>query len=164
MKAKRQIRCEPNTAGDYVRIEAVLHERTVKISLSYHKRRQTFKILAGDLCLDSKGVGHGGFQTQLNDGPDANGWGQSGDHCSELRCGCRRHGARLRIDLGAPRAISEELRPWPYLGLIPKQEDSGDGPPQLGISKAGDRMLLRLLVGSAHNRDAPRSFENVWPT
>jgi transposase len=38
----------------------------------------------------------------------------------------------------------------PYLGLVPKQEDSGDSQPQLGISKAGDMMLRRLLVGSAH--------------
>ena len=37
----------------------------------------------------------------------------------------------------------------PYLGLVPKQEDSGDSQPQLGISKAGDAMLRRLLVGSA---------------
>ena len=37
----------------------------------------------------------------------------------------------------------------PYLGLVPKQEDSGDIQPQLGISKAGDRMLRKLLVGSA---------------
>jgi len=38
----------------------------------------------------------------------------------------------------------------PYLGLVPKQEDSGDSQPQLGINKAGDTMLRRLLVGSAH--------------
>ncbi|HMK23979.1 MAG TPA: IS110 family transposase [Terriglobales bacterium] len=38
----------------------------------------------------------------------------------------------------------------PYLGLVPKQEDSGESQPQLGISKAGDRMMRRLLVGSAH--------------
>jgi transposase len=37
----------------------------------------------------------------------------------------------------------------PYLGLVPKQEDSGDSQPQLGISKAGDQMLRKLLVGSA---------------
>jgi len=37
-----------------------------------------------------------------------------------------------------------------YLGLVPKQEDSGDSQPQLGINKAGDMMLRRLLVGSAH--------------
>jgi Transposase IS116/IS110/IS902 family. len=33
---------------------------------------------------------------------------------------------------------------------VPKQEDSGDSQPQLGISKAGDQMLRKLLVGSAH--------------
>ena len=38
----------------------------------------------------------------------------------------------------------------PYLGLVPKQEDSGDSQPQLGISKIGDQMLRKLLVGSAH--------------
>jgi transposase len=38
----------------------------------------------------------------------------------------------------------------PYLGLVPRQEDSGESQPQLGISKTGDRMLRRLLVGSAH--------------
>jgi transposase len=38
----------------------------------------------------------------------------------------------------------------PYLGLVPQQEDSGDSQPQLGISKAGDKMLRKLLVGSAH--------------
>ena len=38
----------------------------------------------------------------------------------------------------------------PYLGLVPKQEDSGESQPQLGISKAGDTMMRQLLVGSAH--------------
>jgi transposase len=37
-----------------------------------------------------------------------------------------------------------------YLGLVPKQEDSGESQPQLGISKSGDTMLRKLLVGSAH--------------
>jgi transposase len=37
-----------------------------------------------------------------------------------------------------------------YLGLVPKQEDSGDRQPQLRITKMGDMMLRRLLVGSAH--------------
>ena len=38
----------------------------------------------------------------------------------------------------------------PYLGLVPKQEDSGDRQPQLRISKMGDVMVRRLLVVSAH--------------
>lgn len=37
-----------------------------------------------------------------------------------------------------------------YLGLCPRERQSGDRAPQLRISKAGDRMLRRLLVTSAH--------------
>ena len=38
----------------------------------------------------------------------------------------------------------------PYLGLKPRRRESGDRNPQLGITKRGDAMLRRLLVGSAH--------------
>ena len=38
----------------------------------------------------------------------------------------------------------------PYLGLVPKQDDSGDSSPQLRITKTGDQMVRRLLVSSAH--------------
>jgi len=37
-----------------------------------------------------------------------------------------------------------------YLGLRPKQHDSGEQQPQLRITKAGDRLLRRLLVSAAH--------------
>ena len=37
-----------------------------------------------------------------------------------------------------------------YLGLVPATEKSGDRDPQKRISKEGDQMLRRLLVGSAH--------------
>lgn len=37
-----------------------------------------------------------------------------------------------------------------YLGLTPKQKQSGASDPQLGISKAGDVRLRRLLVQCAH--------------
>jgi hypothetical protein len=36
-----------------------------------------------------------------------------------------------------------------YLGLVPRQDDSGARVSQLAITKAGDRPLRRLLVGSA---------------
>jgi transposase len=36
----------------------------------------------------------------------------------------------------------------PYLGLVPKQEDSGEMQPQLGISKTGDTMVRKLLVSA----------------
>jgi transposase len=37
-----------------------------------------------------------------------------------------------------------------YLGLVPAQDQSGDRDPQKRISKEGDQMLRKLLVGSAH--------------
>jgi transposase len=37
-----------------------------------------------------------------------------------------------------------------YLGLVPARDQSGDRDPQKRISKEGDRMLRKLLVGSAH--------------
>lgn len=53
----------------------------------------------------------------------------------------------------------------PYLGLTRKLRDSGDSQPELGISKAGDMLLRRLLVQAAHCilRDgAPDSDLKVW--
>lgn len=43
-----------------------------------------------------------------------------------------------------PRAVGS------YLGLRPRRADSGDLSPQLHVTKAGDEMLRRLLVGAAH--------------
>jgi transposase len=37
-----------------------------------------------------------------------------------------------------------------YLGLVPATEKSGDSDPQRRISKEGDELLRKLLVGSAH--------------
>jgi transposase len=37
-----------------------------------------------------------------------------------------------------------------YLGLVPARDHSGDRDPQKRISKEGDQMLRKLLVGSAH--------------
>ena len=54
------------------------------------------------------------------------------------------------LTLENPDGFAKSRDVGPYLGLVPKQEDSGDSQPQLGISKAGDVMLRRLLVGSAH--------------
>jgi transposase len=54
------------------------------------------------------------------------------------------------LTLENPARFAKSRDVGPYLGLVPKQEDSGDSQPQLGISKAGDVMLRKLLVGSAH--------------
>lgn len=48
-----------------------------------------------------------------------------------------------------PTRFASSRQVGAYLGLVPKQRDSGDRQPQLGISKRGDVMLRRLLVGSA---------------
>jgi transposase len=54
------------------------------------------------------------------------------------------------LTLENPHRFAKSRDVGPYLGLAPQQEDSGDSQPQLGISKTGDVMLRRLLVGSAH--------------
>jgi transposase len=53
----------------------------------------------------------------------------------------------------------------PYLGLTRKQRDSGESQPELGISKAGDQLLRRLLVQGAHcilRAGAPDSDLKAW--
>ena len=54
------------------------------------------------------------------------------------------------LTLEKPERFPKSRDVGPYVGLVPKQEDSGESQPQLGISKAGDTMLRKLLVGSAH--------------
>jgi len=54
------------------------------------------------------------------------------------------------LTLENPEHFAKSRDVGPYLGLVPKQEDSGESQPQLGISKAGDTMVRKLLVGSAH--------------
>jgi transposase len=53
------------------------------------------------------------------------------------------------LTLETPLRFARSRDVGAYLGLVPRQEDSGDIQPQLSISKAGDRMLRKLLVGSA---------------
>jgi transposase len=55
--------------------------------------------------------------------------------------------------------------PAGYLGLLPRQSDSGESQPQLSITKAGDHMVRRLLVGCAHyilGRFGPDSDIRRW--
>src|SRR5499427_7815091 len=53
------------------------------------------------------------------------------------------------LTLENPEHFAKSREVGPYLGLVPKQEDSGESQPQLGISKTGDTMVRKLLVGSA---------------
>jgi transposase len=69
----------------------------------------------------------------------------------------------LTLEDGQRFAHSREV--GPYLGLTPKQRDSGDSQPELGISKAGDNLLRSLLVQGAHcmlRKNAPDSDLREW--
>lgn len=48
-----------------------------------------------------------------------------------------------------PKRFARSRTVGAYLGLTPRQCDSGESKKQLGITKAGDKLLRRLLVGSA---------------
>ena len=63
------------------------------------------------------------------------------------------------MTLESPEYFEKSRDVGPYLGLVPKQEDSGESQPQLGISKAGDPMLRKLLVGSARDKRVAGSRE-----
>ena len=54
----------------------------------------------------------------------------------------------LRID--DPHRFPTSRAVGAYLGLVPRQRASGQRQPQLRITKAGDQLLRRLLVGAAH--------------
>ena len=53
------------------------------------------------------------------------------------------------LTLEDPRRFASSRAVGAYLGLRPRQRDSGAQRPQLRITKAGDRFLRRLLVGAA---------------
>jgi len=48
-----------------------------------------------------------------------------------------------------------------YLGLRPRQKDSGRGSPQLGITKAGDTLLRKLAVQCAQHVLGPFGKDSV---
>ena len=57
----------------------------------------------------------------------------------------------LRLTIEDPRRIRGTRNIGAYLGLTPRKKESGNSAPQLGITKAGDRHLRRLLVLCAHH-------------
>ena len=54
------------------------------------------------------------------------------------------------LTLGDARRFAKSRQVGPYLGLTPRQRQSGERDPQLRITKAGDTSLRRLLVQAAH--------------
>lgn len=53
------------------------------------------------------------------------------------------------LTIGDPERFANSRDVGPYLGLVPKRDQSGALDKQLRISKAGDAYLRKLLVGSA---------------
>jgi transposase len=54
------------------------------------------------------------------------------------------------LTLEDPERFEESRQVGAYLGLVPGKDQSGERDPQKRISREGDEMLRRLLVGSAH--------------
>ncbi len=54
------------------------------------------------------------------------------------------------LKLGSPARLRRNRMAGPYLGLVPRRDQSGARDPQLRITKTGDAYVRRLLVGSAH--------------
>ena len=54
------------------------------------------------------------------------------------------------LTLENPERFAKSRSVGAYLGLVPAQDQSGERDPQRHISKEGDEMLRKLLVGSAH--------------
>ena len=55
----------------------------------------------------------------------------------------------LVLTVGDPERFEKARDIGAYLGLVPKRDQSGDLDRELRISKAGDKLLRRLLVGAA---------------
>lgn len=64
-----------------------------------------------------------------------------------------------------PERFRHSRQVGPFLGLQPRQRDSGKSHPELGISKTGDRLLRSYLVEAAHcqlRKGAPDSDLRTW--
>jgi transposase len=53
------------------------------------------------------------------------------------------------LSIGDPARFRKSRQVGPYLGLVPRQRESGDNSPQLGISKTGNAYLRQLLVNGS---------------
>ncbi len=56
----------------------------------------------------------------------------------------------FRLTIGDPHRFERSRDVGCYVGLRPKRDQSGESDPQLGITKAGNERLRRMLVNCAH--------------
>lgn len=54
-----------------------------------------------------------------------------------------------------PTRFARSRSVGPYLGLTPRQRDSGDARPELRITRRGDELVRRLLIEAAHHTLGP---------
>jgi transposase len=59
-------------------------------------------------------------------------------------------GLTFMLTIESPDRFQKSRDVGPYFGLVPKQHESGESSPQLRITKTGDMMVRRLLVGCSH--------------
>jgi transposase len=74
-------------------------------------------------------------------------------------------GLTYMLTLDDPHRFKRSRDVGPFLGLAPKQQDSGESAPELSISKEGDKLLRSLLVEAAHcvmRKNAPDSDLRRW--
>jgi transposase len=80
----------------------------------------------------------------------------SEDHYPETKLLCQVEGIgpltalTFVLTLEDPHRFERSRSVGAYLGLVPATDRSGDSDPQKRISKEGDELLRKLLVGSAH--------------
>jgi transposase len=55
------------------------------------------------------------------------------------------------LTVGDPTRFARHREVGPFLGLVPRRDQSGSQDPQLRITKAGDSLTRRLLVNSSHH-------------
>jgi transposase len=67
----------------------------------------------------------------------------------------------FRLVIDDPHRFVEGRRVGAYLGLVPRRRQSGDRDPELGISKAGDELLRKLLVNCAHHILGPHGADSA---
>jgi transposase len=69
-------------------------------------------------------------------------------------------GLSFMLTIGDPMRFAKSRMVGCYLGLRPKQKDSGESQPQLGITKAGDGYLRKTLVNCAHYMLGPHGKDS----
>lgn len=64
------------------------------------------------------------------------------------------------LTIGDPERFEKSRMVGAYLGMRPRQQDSGESTPQLGINKAGNEFMRKTLVNCAHHILGPKGRDS----